>query len=908
MKCPKCQTDNLDTQKFCGECATSLTSSEEAQPSLTKTLETPTNVLTRGTLFANRYEIIEELGRGGMGKVYRAEDTKIKQEIAIKLIRPEISSDKTTIERFSNELKTARMISHRNVGRMFHLGEDEGIHFITMEYVAGQNLKGLIRQSGRLALGTAITLAEQVCEGLAEAHKLGIVHRDLKPSNIMIDKEGNARIMDFGIARSIKGRGLTGTGLIIGTPEYMSPEQVEKKDVDQRSDIYSLGVILYEMVTGKVPFEGETPFSVALKHKSETPTDPKELNAQIPEELNLIILKCLEKGLDARYQTVSGLGADLKRVDRELDTGQLNATLTMAVAPPKIRKRVPRAVILFAALFLVLVLVFSISPVREYIIVKLGLRPIPDTQYLAILPFTVNTEDPQLNQISRGLVETLTNKLTQLESLQESLQIVPYVDVRDITSTQQVRKSLGVNLVITGQLVPVLDNVKLMLSLIDTDPPRQLRSQEIEVSQENINDLYEEAVYAVVEMLAFEIKPEMGPILESKGTDNPDAWVYYMEGLGVFLEFQDAQDESDLDRAIQLFNKAIEKDPSYTLAYVELGNATWEKWKETKRDVWVDQAKVIYNQALSIDDSLPSLHLSLGCMYGELGEYDVAVQYFLQALQLDPSYSRARLELAFTYENMGKTDEAEQEYREVIKRKPDYWRGYNYLGVFYYYQGRYEEGEEMFLRITALAPDITEGYNLLGIVYQRLGKFDLAITNYEKSIEIQPNYIGYSNLGTIFYFEQANYEKAREMFEKALAINESVYTIWGNLADVLRLLGDDKGAREAYEKAVQLAEQKLKVMQKDTETYSRLARYYAFLGDKEKALTNISRARELAPNNVEVLMSCVKVYELVDERDQALAALAKLIELGGSVSELDRNPDMEELRKDPRYQDLVTKK
>jgi serine/threonine protein kinase/tetratricopeptide (TPR) repeat protein len=910
MKCPKCGTENSGTQKFCGECATPLTSYEEILPPLTKTFETPVEDFTRGTLFADRYEIIEELGRGGMGKVYRAEDTKIKQEIAIKLIRPEISSDKKTIERFSNELKTARMISHRNVGRMFHLGEDDGVHYITMEYVAGQNLKGLIRQSDRLALGTAITIAEQVCEGLAEAHKLGIVHRDLKPSNIMIDKEGLARIMDFGIARSIRGKGLTGTGLVIGTPEYMSPEQVEKKDVDQRSDIYSLGVILYEMVTGKVPFEGETPFSVALKHKSETPTDPKELNAQIPEELNLIILKCLEKELDARYQTVSGLGADLKRIDREMDTGQLNATLTMAVAPPKVRKRPRPGVILSAALFLVLVLVFSISPVREYVIVNLGLRPIPETQYLAILPFTVNTENPQLNQISRGLVETLTNKLTQLESLQESLQIVPYVDVRDITSTQQARKSLGVNLVITGQLVPVLDNVKLMLSLIDTDPPRQLRSRDLEAPQENIHVLYEEAVYAVVEMLAFEIKPEMGPILESKGTDNPDAWVFYLEGLGLLLEYQDekaVKDESDLDRAIELFNKAIEKDPSYALAYVELGNATWEKWKETKRDVWVDQAKAIYNQALSLDESLPNLHLALGLMHGDSGEDEIAAQYFLRALQFDPSYSTARQQLAFTYEKMGMMDEAEQEYREVITRKPDYWPGYYYFGLFFCYQGRYQEGEEMFLKITALAPDITMGYDLLGYVYQRLGKYDFAIINYEKSLDIQPSNGAYSNLGTIYYFEQANYEKAREMFEKALAINDSDFSIWGNLADSMRLLGEDKRARAAYERAVYLAEQKLKVMQRDPETYSRLARYYAFLGDKKKALMNISRARELAPNNVEVIMSCVKVYELVDERDQALSALAEMINLGGSISELDRNPDMEELRKDSRYQDLITK-
>ena len=266
VECPKCQTKNPDTLKFCGECGTPLPDAKKAVH--TKTIETPTEELTRGSTFAGRYEIIEELGKGGMGKVYRVEDTKAKEEIALKMIKPEIAADKKTIERFRSELTTARKISHRNVCRMFDLGEDEDTHFITMEYVPGEDLKSLIRRV-RLDIGTSIKIAKQVCEGLSEAHRLGVVHRDLKPSNIMIDKEGNARIMDFGIARSLSTKGITGAGVMIGTPEYMSPEQAEAKAIDQRTDIYSLGVILYEMVTGQLPFEGDTPLAVAMKHKGE---------------------------------------------------------------------------------------------------------------------------------------------------------------------------------------------------------------------------------------------------------------------------------------------------------------------------------------------------------------------------------------------------------------------------------------------------------------------------------------------------------------------------------------------------------------------------------------------------------------------------------------------------------------
>ena len=266
-KCPTCHSDNPDTLKFCGECGTQLPPPQDHPPVMTETFQTPVRELTTGSTFAGRYQVIEELGHGGMGRVYKVQDTDIKEKVALKLLRPEITLDKEAVERFSNELKLARKISHRNVCRMFDLGRAEGTTFITMEFVPGEDLKSFIHRSKQLSIGTAISIAKQVCEGLEEAHRLGVVHRDLKPGNIMIDKDGDAKIMDFGIARSLSGRGITGTGVLIGTPEYMSPEQVEGKDVDQRSDLYSLGVILYEMVTGRLPFVGETPLSIAHKQK-----------------------------------------------------------------------------------------------------------------------------------------------------------------------------------------------------------------------------------------------------------------------------------------------------------------------------------------------------------------------------------------------------------------------------------------------------------------------------------------------------------------------------------------------------------------------------------------------------------------------------------------------------------------
>jgi serine/threonine protein kinase len=290
-------------------------------------MDTSTVELSRGTILAGRYEVLDELGSGGMGKVYRVFDHKLGEEVALKLIRPEIAANRKTIERFKNELKIARKIAHTHVGRMYDLGEESGLYYIAMEYVPGENLKSFIRRSGHLTVSKAVSIARQVCEGLAEAHRFGVIHRDLKPSNIMVDREGNARIMDFGIARTFESKEITGLGIIIGTPEYMSPEQAQGEKVDQRTDLYALGVMLYEMITGQVPFEDESTLNILRRHEIEQPRPPKDLNPEIPYSLNALVLKCLEKPVERRYQTASDLLRDLDSIK----------TTSVKVAKPQAR-------------------------------------------------------------------------------------------------------------------------------------------------------------------------------------------------------------------------------------------------------------------------------------------------------------------------------------------------------------------------------------------------------------------------------------------------------------------------------------------------------------------------------------------------------------------------------------------
>jgi tetratricopeptide (TPR) repeat protein/tRNA A-37 threonylcarbamoyl transferase component Bud32 len=320
MKCPKCNSENPDESRFCSSCGTQMLPPEGTPYSKTQTLQETPSALTIGSAFAGRYQIIEELGRGGMGTVYKALDTEIEERVAVKLLKPEIASDEKIIKRFKNELKFARKITHKNVCRMHDLNEYENTKYITMEYVPGEDLKSSIRRMGPLTAGKAVFIAKQICKGLKEAHKLGVVHRDLKPQNIMIDRDGNARIMDFGIARSLKTQGITETGMMIGTPHYISPEQVTGKDIDQRSDIYSLGIMLFEMVTGKVPFDGETPINIAFMHKTEKPPDPRKFNTQVSSDISRMILKCMEKDKKKRYQNTEEVLSDLRKIERELPT------------------------------------------------------------------------------------------------------------------------------------------------------------------------------------------------------------------------------------------------------------------------------------------------------------------------------------------------------------------------------------------------------------------------------------------------------------------------------------------------------------------------------------------------------------------------------------------------------------
>ena len=486
MKCGRCQHENPPDTVYCGKCAAPLGIQESGSLFQTHTLQFPTKALTKGSTFANRYDVLEELGRGGMGRVYKVFDRRVKEEVALKLLRSDIADDPNMVERFSNELKFARKIVHRNVARMYDLGEEEGVLYITMEFVPGEDLKAFIKRAGRLSYEKSIAIIEQVCEGLTEAHKLGLVHRDLKPQNIMIDKAGNAHIMDFGIARSLDTEGITDAGAVIGTPDYMSPEQVGGEDVDQRSDLYSLGVILYEMVTGRVPFQADSAFAVGMKHKSETPQAPHAINPQIPDDLSRLIMKCMEKDRGERYQAAEEILTGLKGIKEEITTTRGISRGIKTVTTPLIEKT--------------------------------------EEKSIAVLPFVDLSPQKDQEYFCDGLAEELINSLTHISELRVPARSSSFSFKGKGVDVREVGKTLNVQTVLEGSVRKAGNRLRITAQLINISNGYHMWSERYDRDMDDIFAIQDEISLAIVDNLKVKLlKGERTKVIK-RHTEDKEAY------------------------------------------------------------------------------------------------------------------------------------------------------------------------------------------------------------------------------------------------------------------------------------------------------------------------------------------------------------------------------------------------
>jgi len=738
-RCPSCQTDNPDTAKYCNNCATSLneTPARDLPLGATQTIESRFQELTTGTDFGGRYQIIEQLGRGGMGRVYRALDVKTREEVALKIIRPDIASDKRTLERFVNEIKLAHKIAHRNIGRMYHLGEDRGIHYITMEYVPGEDLKSFIRRSRRLDIGTTVTIAKQVCAGLSEAHDAGIVHRDLKPGNIMIDRDGNAKILDFGIARAVGSQGLTEEGSVIGTPDYMSPEQVEGREADSRSDIYSFGVILFEMVTGRTPFAADTPFAVAFKQQSERPPRPEDLNPQTPPELAAVILRCLEKDREKRYQATGEICRDLSRIEETLQTTPASAArprpATRKTRPAGVSPAFPwRKALIPAAAFLGLLVVGVI--IRGFVPPAKGAA-----RTVAVVGFENVTGETAYEYLRKAIPNLLITSLEQ----SRYLEVLSWERMNDLGRNVKepeldawfdICRREGVETVVHGRFYKAENLFATDAKIYDVQTRSLLKS----VSSKG--DGVDSILRTQIDELSREIAKGAG--LSERAASRhalpiSKVTTASMPAYESFLKGREQLDRYYYEEARQSLELAVKQDPEFALPYYYLTHVysaladeprtveALEKFKKYGRTSLAKGRDGLYVAALSA-----------------LGEKDKEgyVKGLQEVIRAYPDDKRAHVDLAWFYKNGKKYDEALAEFEKALELDPRFGYALNLMAYTYTEMGKADLALQTFERYAAVQPGDANPYDSMGDMFFLTGKFDRARENYEHALAVRPEF------------------------------------------------------------------------------------------------------------------------------------------------------------------------
>lgn len=846
------------------------------------------------------YEVLERLGRGGMGVVYKARDTRLDRTVALKFLPPHLTTDPAAKARFEQEARAASSLDHPNIGYIHEINAtEEGRAFIAMAYYSGETLEAKLGEGG-LPIDEALQYVEQVAEGLACAHEAGIVHRDIKPANVIITTEEVAKILDFGLAK-VHDVTLTREGTWMGTVAYMSPEQIRGDKVDARTDIWALGALLYELVAGERAFQGEYETAVMYSVLNTRPPPLSEYRADCPAELEGVIDRCLQKAPADRYPDVKALLDDVEQLRQgaSIGTGE-KAPADLSLLRKAAFKHPRRfAGAALATVTLMLVTWFIGGHVFTG---NAAVQP----RHLAVLPFHVIGTSEEADAYSAGLLETLTSKLTQLEQFQDALWVVPSSEIAGPMTPSEARDRFGVTMVVSGSVQVAGDQVRLTLNLIDAETRRQISSEQIDHRNVSALNLQDETILMLARMLQVELHPKARELLTAGGTTAPDANDFYLQGRG-YLRNQ--QSVSDIDLAIGLFQKATARDSLFALAFAGLGEAYWQKYRATEDVQWADAAIQASRHALQLNARLAPVYVALGVIQSGRRQYEEALAAFQRALEIDPFNAEAYRRRARVYRSQGKFDQAEDAYKKAIELKPDYWRGYNSLGVLYYITGRHDEAIEQFEYGIELAPANTSLLVNMGATYWQLGRLDAATDVFERILRVDPNHASaQSNLATA-YFYQGQYQQAADLYEAELARNPLDYSVQGFLADAYYWMRERQRAEKAYRRTIDLIKEHLSVRQEDPDLLSSLASYHARLGERDSAWVYLNQVdAQLDPAEADVVLAfgVGEVFEHLGQREAALRWMERALRQGYGWMQVQHSPWLRRFREDPSVQTWLT--
>ena len=863
----------------------------------------------------SHYKILREIGAGGMGTVYLAEDVKLGRKVAMKILNKRLTKRDGDRERFKREARTAAALNHANIVTVHEIDEYEDLIYIVMEFLQGETLDKKIRVKGEdmddktaplltLTIEKIVDIVIEICKGLEIAHQAGVVHRDIKLENIMIAKDGGVKILDFGLAKLKGASKLTGDSVTLGTAFYMSPEQLMGEEFDQRIDIWSLGIMMYLMTTGEFPFPGDTPMKIIYSIMKTEPQAIVKLNRDVPPGLRGIINRCLKKNPGKRYQDISALRTDLIQVKKSLITGKshLKWKINAAVAVFRgnfFKFTLPPTAAAFALTILLMIPSTSLK-IRKF----LGLDILPANKRVALLPFeTKGKQTPDHRAFSSGLAENLTRKLSHLEQFDNSLLIIPSRRLKQekVKYIQDAWQSFGVNLVISGTIFWKNDSISLAADLVETKKGRTLYCWKTTKHKSELIDLRDEVLNNMTRMLEIDLKTEKSSLLYAGCTSRPGAYEKYLKGQGYLFGFEKP---GDIDLSINLFNRAIQIDTDYGLAYAALAEAYFQKYTAKKNEQWAKNTLAYCAAAREKDKHLACIFITMGKMYKKMNRFPEALRAFFQALKIDTVNGETLREIARVYEVQKNLEKAENAYIEATKKRPADFAAFNNLGFFYYQNSRWEDAVKAYEKSVKMNPDYFRGLFNLGGLYFYLKRWKDARDMLERSLLIKKTYRAYSNLGTLYYY-QGLYELAVDRFKKALELSKEDFRIWGYLAESYFQIGEKEKTLSNFSTAVKMAEQKLEIKPGDADILSFLASYYARMADFPHALAILKKLTAHSIQDPKIMFRIACTFEQIGKREPAVEWLKYALDKGFSLAEIESNPELGGLRSDKRCRNFL---
>ncbi|HEY6121822.1 MAG TPA: protein kinase [Pyrinomonadaceae bacterium] len=791
-------------------------------------------MLSPGTR-VGRYEILSQLGAGGMGEVYLAQDNVLDRRVALKVLPSSVAADQDRMRRFVQEAKAAAALNHPNIAHVYEVGESEGIHFIALEYIDGRTLGDCIKRS-ETNLPKLLKYLQHVAEGLAKAHESGIVHRDLKPDNIMVSRDDHVKVLDFGLAKlvepqhpSIASIGTTSevatvplaqlstSGVVIGTVGYMSPEQAQgkTKEIDQRSDIFSFGCILYEAITGAKAFQGKDVLDSLHKIVHEPAPLIKDITPAAPSELQRILRRCLAKDREDRYQTMKDVAIELKEVRRDLDsaTAHSGTSQEVAAAIKKTATTVPAATNFSnvghvikrhkLALFSLVMLVLALAVVYLYYL----RRPASGTSIdsIAVLPFVNQNNDANVDYLCDGLTESIINSLAKLPQVtvvaRSSVFRYKGKDVDPIA----VGKELGVGAVLTGRLSQRGDDLFVSAELIDVHQNKQLWGDQYSQPVSSLLTMQRRIASEITSNLQVKLSGIDEKNVTKHYTDDVEAYQLYLKGRYYWSK----RTEEGATKAIEYYTQAIKEDPNYALAYTGLADAycslgfSFDVGSLPPREA-MPKAKEAALKALELDNTLSEAHTSLA-MINLLFDWDWvgAEREFKRAIELDPKNANAHHWYSHYLLPLGRTEESLAESKRALENGPLDLILTVHLGWHYLYTRQYQLAAEQFNKALEMDPNYVQAHRYLGLTYEQTGHYEEALAALQKALDlVKQNADIEAELGHAFAVANKRAE-AQRVLDRLLVISKERFVSSYDVATIYAGLGDREKALALLDKAVE---------------------------------------------------------------------------------------------------------